>query len=152
MRGYISGLSAPSCRCPIVPASQPMDSSHIHSPKLWFLLPYLRGTPRLHLGSISWCHTNYPQVQFGQIRANKGFPGGSVVKNPLQCRSCRRRGFNPWVRQIAWRRACNPVQYSCLENIKDRRAWQATVHRVKRLRHDWNNLARTHVGHMGLTP
>ena len=24
----------------------------------------------------------------------------------------------------------NPVQYSCLENTMDRRAWQATVHRV----------------------
>ena len=25
---------------------------------------------------------------------------------------------------------CNPVQYSCLENSKDRVAWQATVHRI----------------------
>ena len=24
----------------------------------------------------------------------------------------------------------NPLQYSCLENIMDRGAWQATVHRV----------------------
>ena len=24
----------------------------------------------------------------------------------------------------------NPLQYSCLENPKDREAWQATVHRV----------------------
>ena len=24
----------------------------------------------------------------------------------------------------------NPLQYSCLENFKDRGAWQATVHRV----------------------
>ena len=26
----------------------------------------------------------------------------------------------------------NPFQYSCLENIMDRGAWQATVHRVTR--------------------
>ena len=26
----------------------------------------------------------------------------------------------------------NPLQYSCLENPKDRGAWQATVHRVKK--------------------
>ena len=25
----------------------------------------------------------------------------------------------------------NPLQYSCLENLKDGGAWQATVHRVK---------------------
>ena len=24
----------------------------------------------------------------------------------------------------------NPLQYSCLENLMDREAWQATVHRV----------------------
>ena len=32
----------------------------------------------------------------------------------------------------------NPLQYSCLENSMDRKAWQATVHG---LRHDW---AHTH--------
>ena len=26
----------------------------------------------------------------------------------------------------------NPLQYSCLENFMDRRAWWATVHRVKK--------------------
>ena len=26
----------------------------------------------------------------------------------------------------------NPLQYSCLENLMDRRAWQATVHGVAR--------------------
>ena len=30
----------------------------------------------------------------------------------------------------------NPVQYSCLENLMDRRAWQVTVHGVARVRHD----------------
>ena len=27
----------------------------------------------------------------------------------------------------------NPLQYSCLENAMDRRAWRATVHRVAEL-------------------
>ena len=27
----------------------------------------------------------------------------------------------------------NPLQYSCLENLMDRRAWWATVHRVAEL-------------------
>ena len=30
----------------------------------------------------------------------------------------------------------NPLQYSCLENPMDRRAWQATVRGVARVRHD----------------
>ena len=34
----------------------------------------------------------------------KGFPGGSIVKNRLQCRRFRRCRFNPWVRKILWRR------------------------------------------------
>ena len=30
----------------------------------------------------------------------------------------------------------NPLQYSCLENPKDRRAWWATVHGLHKARHD----------------
>ena len=30
----------------------------------------------------------------------------------------------------------NPLQYSCLENSRDRGAWWATVHGVKRVGHD----------------
>ena len=50
-----------------------------------------------------------------------GFPGGSVVKNPLAI-----VGFDPWVRKIPGRRKW----YSCLENSMDREAWRATVHGV----------------------
>ena len=39
-------------------------------------------------------------------------------------------GFNPWVGRFPWNRKCNPLQYSCLENPMDRRAWRATVHGV----------------------
>ena len=31
----------------------------------------------------------------------------------------------------------NPLQYSCLENPMDRRAWQATVYGVARVRYSW---------------
>ena len=31
----------------------------------------------------------------------------------------------------------NPLQYSCLENPRDRGAWWATVHGWQRVRHDW---------------
>ena len=56
----------------------------------------------------------------------------SCNKEPAgQCRRHKRwHGFNPWIRNIPWRRACNPLQYSCLENPMDRGAWQVTFHRV----------------------
>ena len=39
-------------------------------------------------------------------------------------------GFNPWVRKISGGGHGSPLQYSCLENLMDRGAWQAAVHRV----------------------
>ena len=39
----------------------------------------------------------------------------SGKESTCQCRRRRRRGFNPWVGKIPWRRSGNPLQYSCLE-------------------------------------
>ena len=63
------------------------------------------------------------------------FPGGTVVKNPpaMQVR-CKSRRFDPWVGKIPWRRAWQPLQYSCLENLMDGGAWWATVHGVAKSR------------------
>ena len=36
----------------------------------------------------------------------------------------------PRVGKIPWRKAGQPIQYFCLENLMDRGAWWATVHRV----------------------
>ena len=44
--------------------------------------------------------------------------------------SWRRHGFSPWVGEIPYRRACIPLQCSCLENSIGRGAWWATVQRV----------------------
>ena len=53
------------------------------------------------------------------------------VKNSLvQCRRPRRRGFDPWMGKIPWRRAWQPTPVSCLKNTIDRGAWRATVHGV----------------------
>ena len=51
----------------------------------------------------------------------KGFPGDSVVQSTCQCWRPR---FDPWVGKIPWR--SNPLQYSCLGNSMDRRAWWAS--------------------------
>ena len=41
------------------------------------------------------------RVSLSQLLFIKGFPGGSAVKNLLQC---KRPKFDPWVRKIPWRR------------------------------------------------
>ena len=50
-----------------------------------------------------------------------GFPGGSVVKNPL---AMQEMGRSPGEGNG------NPLQYSCLGNPMDRGAWRTTVHGV----------------------
>ena len=37
-----------------------------------------------------------------------------MVKNPP--------GFDSWIGKFIWRRACNPLQYSCLENPHGQRS------------------------------
>ena len=54
-----------------------------------------------------------------------------VVKNPAANAGDYNRGeFKPWIGKISWGGHGNWLQYSCLENLLDRGAWQAIVHRV----------------------
>ena len=50
---------------------------------------------------------------------------------------------NPWVRNIPWEGNGNPLQYSCLEDSMDMRAWQATIYGAQRLACDW--VTNTHI-------
>jgi len=59
---------------------------------------------------------------------SKGFPGGSVVKNPPA--NAGDAGSIPGLGRSLGKGNGNPLQYSCLENSMNRGAWQATVHRV----------------------
>ena len=43
---------------------------------------------------------------------------------------CRRCAFDPWVARSPGEGNSNPLQYSYLENPKNRAVWQATVHGV----------------------
>ena len=68
-----------------------------------------------------------------------GFPGGSVVKNPStnagdigDVHSIPGSGRSPGDGNG------NPVQYSCLENPRDRGAWRAAVHGVTK---HWTRLS-----------
>ena len=60
------------------------------------------------------------------IKNTRGFPGCASGKEPdCQWRGHKRPSLDPWIGKMPWRRACNPFQYSCLENPMDRGAWQA---------------------------
>ena len=54
-----------------------------------------------------------------------------VVKNP----PANAGDIRDKVEKIPWRRACNPLQYSCLENPMDRGAWGLQSIGCERVRH-----------------
>ena len=64
----------------------------------------------------------------------QGFPHNSVGKESA-CNS-RDPGSVPGSRRSPGEGNGNPLQYSCLENPMDRKAWRATVHDVTRVGHD----------------
>ena len=63
-----------------------------------------------------------------------GFPGVSDGKE-YTC-NAGDLGLIPELERSPGEGNGNPLQYSCLENPMDRGAWQATVHRVRRVGHD----------------
>ena len=60
-----------------------------------------------------------------------GFPGGSVVKNPLA--DVGDVGLIPVLERLPGEGNGNPLQYSCLRNPMGRGAWQASVCEVTRV-------------------
>ena len=62
------------------------------------------------------------------IEGDKGFPGGSVVKNPPD--NAGDADLIPGSGRSPGEGNGNPLQYSCLGNPMDRGAWWATVHGI----------------------
>ena len=63
----------------------------------------------IHLPSWIW-EALYAKWLFGKSTEEFDLrQGGSVVKKACQCRRHRRRGFDPWVRKIVWRRKWQPT-------------------------------------------
>ena len=58
------------------------------------------------------------------------FPGGLMVKNLPASAGVRDKGSIPGSGRSPGEGNGNPLQYSCLKNPMDRRAWGATVQRV----------------------
>ena len=71
-----------------------------------WLLNFWASSP-LSLGHPRWCNGKESTFQF---------------------RSCRRHGFDPWVRKIPWSRKWQPIPIFLLENSMDRGPWKAIVH------------------------
>ena len=75
----------------------------------------------------------------------KRLPRWHLGKEPAcQYRRCNRQGFDPWVGKIPWRRAWQPTPIFLLENLMDRGAWWAIIHRVAKGR-TWLKQLSTHI-------
>ena len=75
------------------------------------------------------------------MRLLRGFPGGTVVKNPPA--SAGDAGSIPEPGKSSGGGHGNPLHYACLENSMDRGAWQATVHGIAELdRTEWLSTLR----------
>ena len=75
----------------------------------------------------------------------RGFPGGSAVKNPpASPGDTGDRGLIPGSGRSVGGRKWKPAPVSCLGKLMDRRAWQATVHKVARSWTRLRMLAHTH--------
>ena len=71
-----------------------------------------------------------PDYSSRKYMCNRSFAGGASGKKPAcQCKRLKRCRFNPWVRNIPWKRARQPTLVFLPEE-SDRGAWQATVHRI----------------------
>ena len=73
------------------------------------------------------------------------FPNRNSDKEPVcQCRTHKRRRFNPWIRKISWRRAWQLILVFLPGNPMDREAWRLQSVQSQRIRHNWSNLACPH--------
>ena len=79
----------------------------------------------INLGSLN---PFYGSTVWELVLANSGFPDGTLVKSPPAIAGDA--GSIPGLGRSLGVGSGNPFQYSCLENPKNRGAWQATVHGV----------------------
>ena len=83
----------------------------------------------------------------------KGFPSGTSSKEPdCYAGAAGDGGLIPGLGRFPGGGHGNPLQYSCLENLMDRRVWQGMVHRVakSRTRLKWlGTHTHTHLDYQG---
>ena len=74
-----------------------------------------------------------------------GFPGGTSGKEPAcQGKRHKRRGFDPWVGKIPWRRVWQPIPVFFTRESHGRRNLVGYRPKCrKKVRYDWSDLAST---------
>ena len=84
--------------------------------------------------SISRADSNHHTINQNPLTTgfpSRGFPGGTSGKEPAwNSGDVRDMDLIPGLGRCPRGGHGNPLQYSCLENPMDRRAWQATDHKV----------------------
>ena len=125
-RGCILALSSVQFSCSVVSDSlQPCGLQHTKP-------PCPSPTPGSHWGPVSFWHKNQPF--YGQICDMMiwcfchSFWERAVGKESAN--NAGDLGSIPGLERSPGEGHGNPLQYSCLENSKDKGAWQATVHGV----------------------
>ena len=81
-----------------------------------------------------------------RVHEETGFPGGTVVKNPLaNAGGAGDVSSIPGLGRFPGGGNGNPLQYFCLENPMERGAWWAKVcpQGLKRVRHNWVSTVTT---------
>ena len=79
---------------------------------------------------------------------SRGFPGGDSGKQPsCQCRRHKKCRFNPWFRNIPWRRAWQSAPIFLPGESHGKSSPMSGLQSIglQRVSHDWSDLAHTHV-------
>ena len=58
---------------------------------------------------VAQSRTRLKQLSSSSSNTFLGFPGSAVKESACQCRRHKRRGYNPWVGKILWRRKWQPT-------------------------------------------
>ena len=97
--------------------------SHQGSPRIleWVASSGNFPTQESNRGLLQWRQILQQLSCYGSPKSIKGFPGGSVVKNPLV--NAGERGSIPGQGRFSGRGNGYPLRYYCLESSMDRRAW-----------------------------
>ena len=99
----------------------------------------------LRIWASFWC-SNWHGTYLVPLSHRRGFPGGSDSKESA-CNAAD-PGSIPGSGRSPGEGHSNPLQYSCLENPMDKGVWQATVHGMERVGHNW----ATEQQHISMTP
>ena len=85
-----------------------------------------------------------PSCHFFFFKGLDMFPGGASGKEPAcQCRRHKRRGFDPWVEKIPWRRAWQPTPVSLPGESHGQRSLGGYSPRGRRVGQNWSDLVHT---------